>query len=412
MNVTTRIPCGNGRILRADAGAIEVELIAYSKGARYGCFRISGITESRDQLVILRPARHFGLQTFPYKRYSRLSVRYGGEGEAWETVPEEALERTPEALRAVIPLRAGVVCDLSTEAPHEYAITTAELTALAREHREIAELHSPGASVEGRPLFVLRVTARANRCGPGEETRPVIHIVCGEHATEFAGEEIGRGMLSLALDDTAEARTLRDTFVFDFILNANPDGNFHGWHQYNANDWRAHNYSDGKDRSWHHEFVPYLLEEPGVYSPETVALMSWLRRTRPALYISLHSWEGHDGQAGAFHAAPETLSPVMQTLVDTMNAHAIAAAEELGKVFAPRPSRQSERHLGELLMAKEICPAYLPEGHVNWGQARLRRFGRSFLTRLLTDEKLALDQYDPCRWETVSASTQPLHALV
>ncbi len=400
MKVTTQIPSGNGRLLRADAGAIELELIAYSKGARYGYLRISGVSEAREQLLILRPDRHFALKSFAYKLHSRIWVRHSLQGR-WEALPESMLERTPEAVRAWLPLRAGAICEVCTEIPHPYAEVATELAELVRTHHELAQLHSPGASEEGRPIFVVRVTAPENRCEPGEEARPVIHTVCGEHATEVAGEEIGRGMLALALAQSPEAEALRHAFIFDFILTANPDGNFHGWHQYNLRDWLAHNYTDGKDRSWHHEFAPCLLGEPGEYSAETVALIGWLRRTRPALYLSMHSWEGHDGHAGAFHTAPENLPPEGFAVVEALNAHAIAAAKELGETFLTRASRQSERHLGELLMERGICAAYLPEGHGNWGPERLQRFGANLLTRLLQDETLALSNYDPARWEAL-----------
>lgn len=398
MKVTTSIPCGNGRVLRADADAIEVEMIAYSRAARYVCLRISEVEEAHDHLLVLRPDRHFGLKTFGSKFHSQIWVRHGFTG-GWEPLPENAIERLPEAVRIRIPLQPGIVSDVCTEVPRPYGETTAELAALVRKHPGLASLHSPGASEEGRPLFLLRVTEPENRAEPGEEGRPVIHIVCGEHATEFAGEEMGRGMLELVMGQNEAARALREAFIFDIILTANPDGNYHGWHQYNARDWAAHSYNDGLDRSWHHEFVPFLLGEPGTYSAETCVWMNWLRRTRPALYLSFHSWEGHYGRAGAFHAAPESLSPGMQTMVGVLNHHAAAAAAELGEPFLINASRQKVRHLGGLLMQRDICPAYLPEAHGNWGAERLQYFGRRFLSRLLQDKVLALASYNPARWE-------------
>lgn len=398
MKVSTDFSCGNGRILRVDAEAIEVELIAYSKGARYGYLRITDIQEDHEQLLILRPDRYFGLNTFGMKFHSSIWIRYGFT-DSWEALPENLLERTPEAVRVRLPLKAGMVCEVCTEVPRPYAETTAELVGISRTHTELAELYSPGVSEEGRPLFLLRVTEPANRTEPGKEKCPVIHIVCGEHATEFAGEEMGRGMLSFVLGENETARALRQAFIFDIILTANPDGNYHGWHQYNARDWAAHNYSDGQDRSWHHEFVPFLLGDPGVYSTETHAWMNWLRVTRPALYLNFHSWEGHHGQAGAFHAAPEDLSEEMQTVVKTLNHLAKAVAAELGESFITNPSQRNQRHLAGLLMAQNVCSAYLFEAHGNWGRKRLQQFGTNLLPRLLQDETLNLISYKSTRWE-------------
>ncbi len=395
MIVTTDLECGNGRILRATPGLIEVELIAYSKGSRYTFFRISDVDAARRQAVVLRPDALFRVSAFPYKKFAEVWVRYD-EGE-WKAV--EDVERTPEAIRFEVNVRPGQVCDISTEPPRPYTETAAELFALQQSMPEIATLHSPGTSVEGRLLLVLRVTSPRRKAAPGEEQVPVIHIACGEHATEFSGEEIARGMLAHLLSpDGAE---LRERFIFDFVLNANPDGNIHGWHQYNARDWRAHNYSDTVDRSWHHEFVPYLLDQPGVYSPETAALMNWLKRTRPAFYLSMHSWEGHYGNPGSFYTAPSQLSPEMAGAMEAINRIAMAAAQEGGFKFDAVPTSNAgpSPHLGHLLMEHDVALAYLPEGNYAVGRAALQRLGMKLIARWLEDPAIVVENYGGERWE-------------
>lgn len=395
MIVTTDLECGNGRLLRASPELIEVELIAYSKGSRYTFFRISNVEAARKQEVVLRPDSHFRVTTFPYKKFAEVWVRYD-EGE-WTAVRQ--IERTPEAVRFWVNLRPGQVCDISTEPPRPYTTTAGELFAYQQLQPELATLYSPGASSEGRLLLVLRVTNKRWKAAPGKELVPVIHVVCGEHATEFSGEEIGRGMLEYLLSPEGEG--LRDRFVFDFVLNANPDGNVHGWHQYNARDWREHNYSDAVDRSWHHEYVPYILDQPGVYSPETAALMGWLKQTRPALYLSMHSWEGHEGNPGSFYTALEHLSPGMARAMEAMNRIAVASAQEGGFKFdaIPTSNRGPSPHLGHLLMERDVALAYLPEGNYAVGRAALQQLGVRLITRWLEDPAIEIGSYGRERWE-------------
>lgn len=398
MLVTTQIPCGNGRVLRANPEAIEIELIAYSKGSRYVSFKIHCVDQPRRQLVLLRPDRHFRIPDFRDKFHSQIWVKRGSGG-TWEVVGEENIERLPEVVRFHLELTPGKEYFVSTEPFREYTESTRELASLAQAHSAIARLHCIGHSIEHRPIFALRVSDEANFGPPGEEKKPVIHVVCGEHASEFAGEEIGRGMLALALAKTKEARFFRRDFIFDFILNANPDGNFHGWHQYNARDWLAHNYRDTVDRSWHHEFARYYRGEPGDYSPETRALMDWLLLTRPAFYVSMHSWEGHEGKGGAYYTAPELLSPTMGQKIMAVNESAIRAACDVGESFIITSSRQANMHLGECLMIDDLALAYLPEGHINWGHAKLEEFGTRLLRYWLQDERLNVRHFDAAIWK-------------
>ncbi|HWL52890.1 MAG TPA: M14 family zinc carboxypeptidase [Chthoniobacteraceae bacterium] len=388
MLVTSQIPNGSGRILRADRELIEVELIAYSKGARYTCFEISEVSEPRRQEVVLLPDRHFRIATFAYKFHADVWVREDGAAEWYRS---EVVDRTPERVRIALDLRPGVTYTVSSEPPRAYCDTTAELFALPLAHPGRMSLHCLGHSVEHRPIFALRIGAAA----PGEEDRPVIHVVAGEHASESAGEEIARGMLDLVLNDR---EGITDGYIFDFVLNANPDGNVHGWHQYNARDWQAHNYADTIDRSWHHEFVPYMKGLPFDYSPETVALMEWLKTTRPACYLSMHSWEGHEGNPGAFHAHPDELSPAMAEAVVAMDEIAVATSRTLGFEFVPRPSPGDQLHLGQYLMRNELAAAYLPEGNYAQGREAMQALGRGLLRGLLARVK---PKAAPARWEAM-----------
>lgn len=395
MKVSTSIPSGNGRVLRADPEQIEIELIAYDKEARYVHCQISEIEASRRQPVVLRPDRYFIIKEFQHF-HQHVWIREGARGK-WRVLEESTVEKTPEGVRFILEITAGKDIWFSTEPPRTYAETTSKILALHHQHPRETRLHGVGYSLEERPILALRISTPENLTAPGEEQCPVIHVAAGEHGIEFAGEEMGRGMLAYVLTDKAEY--LRQKFIFDFVLNTNPDGTFHGWHNYNMRDWRDHNYSNPADRSWHHEFVPYLRGLLPKASPETQGLMNWLRRTTPALYISLHSWHGYHGHPGAFHVECRALAEKFRDKLEALNENALAAANTVGCDFFARESCADGRHLGDFLMAKGICPAYLPEAHMNLGRERLQQLGREMLVRWLGDPRLAPTTTARAAWE-------------
>ncbi len=395
MYVTSSIPNGSGRVRRLDPDAYEIELIAYSKGSRYFCVEASS-EEDRSVAITLIPDRWFRIRTFPYKCEADVWMCNARTLE-WTRIP--GTETTPERVRFSVWLKAGERYLLSSEPPYRYSDTTAELFRIAREHREYCAIHCLGASMEQRPIIALRITDNPEE-SPGRESKPVLHIAAGEHASESAGEEIARGMLYYLLSE--ESATARDRYIFDLVLNANPDGNFHGWHQYNLRDWQEHNYCDKVDRSWHHEFVPYLERIPGEYSPETVALMEWMKLTRPACYLSMHSWEGQGGTLGAYHSAVEGLAPEMAAAVKALVGISDAVGAQLGFPVDNRPTGHDSLHLGPLLMRTGAAVAYLPEGNYMLGRERLQAYGKGLLKGILKDGRVIMPRYDRSRWDQLA----------
>ncbi|HWL52053.1 MAG TPA: M14 family zinc carboxypeptidase [Chthoniobacteraceae bacterium] len=397
MLVTTQFPCGNGRVRWYAKDDFEVELIAYSKGARYTCFKIAGLERDQRREVVLRPDACFegsfaGL-------CAKIWIKRSQYGE-WQPLDDAQVRCEPEAIRFTVDLYKGEECYFSTEPPREYVATTQELFEIAARQPEIASVHCIGHSIEHRPIFLLRVSDRANRCAIGEERVPVVTLEAGEHATEFSGEEMARGMLAHLCGDSPEAETLRREFIFDVVLNINPDGNFHGWHQYNAKDWREHHYGVVVDRSWHHEFEPYLSGETAAVSPETRAFSDWIVRTRASFVIGFHSWLGHDGNPGAFYADPRLLSPESGAMISELNRSAQAAAAEIGVGFEVFPnSNLCGGHLGPYLMKNDLCLAYTLEGHMNLGREKLRELGVRLLHHWLGNERLKVRESRAPRWD-------------
>lgn len=385
MIVTTNFPCGNGRVHWINPGHFEVEAIAYSKAPRYTTFRIIGGREACMQRVIIRPDSFFPANFLGLS--AKIWVQRGLDGE-WQALPESEVEHLPEAFIFTLALKAGETVTVSLEPPRDYGTTTAELFAIAGARPHEASLHFLGASIEQRPIFALRISG-GEREEPGCETRPVVLISAGEHATEFAGEEMVRGMLRLVLADTPFSEKLRRDFIFDFVLNENPDGNYHGWHQYNAKDWREHNYAETVDRSWHHEFEPYMTGEREGISPETAVLCQWFFKTRPTLHINAHSWLGHQGHPGAFHADPTLLPEAMGRAISELNRNAKEAAASVGLEFPTFSSKNlCSGHLGSYLMKHELCITYTIEGHMSPGRETLQLLGERLLKEWLSNPEL------------------------
>ncbi len=379
-------------MLRVSPERVEIELIAYCKSSRYFCVEISGVEEARSQEFVLWPDSLFRKKSFVHKYHADVWICDAGE-RVWRRV--ETIERSPEMVRCRVDLEPGRRYWLSSEPPYPYVETIREIFQIAGRQPDIASVHFLGHSIEHRPILALRVAGES--APPGHEKKPVIHIAAGEHGSESAGEEMARGMLEWVL--SKEAEEARDAFIFDFVLNTNPDGNYHGWHNYNLRDWKEHNYQDTVDRSWHHEFVPYLQGHPSDYSPETTALMEWMKTTRPACYLSMHSWEGHEGMPGAFHAAPEELSPEMGAAVLAITEIAQGATADLGLEFRAFGSGGDTLHLGQFLMRNGIAAAYLPEGNYAMGREALQKLGRGILIGILHDRRIPLRSLGGKRWE-------------
>lgn len=393
MNVTTDIPCGNGRVHWLSPDAFEVELIAYSKNPRYTFFEIDDICEARRQSVRLAPDRHYdgpGLAKLEAGKTEIWMRRLPDE--QWRVVPRAEVRFSPDSIVFDVDLQPGDRVQISTEPPRPYAQTTEELVAIAQDHHPHTRLHVLGASIEQRPIFLLRVgqDVAKDREDQARNT-PVVLLVSGEHATEFAGEEITRGMLQSALADDEAGRALRQRYVMDFILNANPDGNVHGWHQYNASDWAQHSYTDGVDRSWHHEFEPYLKDQTITCSPETRAIGDWILKTQPSFMHLAHSWEGNAGNMGVFRVDPESVNPALGATLQLMDRQASEAAAKLGLAFDYKAyGAHSCKHLDAHMVIDRGIPACATEAHPRFERRTLQAFGRELLKAWLLESGVEL----------------------
>lgn len=376
--ITSEIDCGHGISTLAADGCVEVEIIAFSKNARYLCVALSAEKDCDARLRIV-----------PDRQYTRGFERFNGwlwlKGESdtkWRRLHSEELHIQRSHMTAHLRLKAGERVVLTSETPLPYPQTCDFLQKLDGTHG--FSLRQIGQSVQERPIYCLeRITDEA-AASADSTVKPLILIIAGEHATEFAGEFVARGMLGAVLEDSEQDEYLRQNFNWGFILNANPDGNINGWHQYNVNDWKKHAYPFPEDISWHHEYGPYLLDPQTPVSPETRAVADWVLTKRPAFIFNHHSWEGHEGGPGAFRANESVES--YPKLIGTLDAIATKIANSFGVGYLEANSGSlASGHLGDTLASVCQIPSLTPEAHMSLGEENLLHFGAQWLRLSLGD---------------------------
>lgn len=176
----------------------------------------------------------------------------------------------------------------------------AELAALDAAHDDVA-LVTLGESVEGRPLYALRIGSPAAQEGPG------VLVTAVQHAREWvAGSSALWIARHLAEDsDDPEVAALRDRYWFLVVPIANPDGYRYTWTTDRV--WRKNRRDNGDgtfgvdlNRNWNVHFgEPGASDDPAASDyhgpspfsePEARALRAAvLANPGLALHLDLHS---------------------------------------------------------------------------------------------------------------------------
>lgn len=118
---------------------------------------------------------------------------------------------------------------------HNYAELTTELTALADAHPDITQLSSAGKSVEGRELWLMKLSDHA----ADDEAEPKLLFIANMHGDEVVGRELMiyliRKLLSEYPTNPKIARLLNHAQVY-IMPSMNPDG-FERSQRANADDF-------------------------------------------------------------------------------------------------------------------------------------------------------------------------------
>ncbi len=185
---------------------------------------------------------------------------------------------------------------------HTYETLTQELHEIASDHPEITELTSIGQSVQGRELWMMKITDNAGI----EEDEPEVRYIAAMHGDEVVGKENCIELINLLTDEYSvdpRITDMVDTMEIWILPSMNPDGT--AMHQrYNAN-WFDLNRN-----------FPDRIEDPVDTTqgrqPETAAIMNWGFTHSPILSANFHggalvSNYGYDGNAA--HSSVYTPTP-------------------------------------------------------------------------------------------------------
>ena len=170
---------------------------------------------------------------------------------------------------------------------HNYASMTSLLKRTVQRCPDIMRLSSIGKSVEGRSLWVVRVTDMPDVHKPG---KPMFKYVGNMHGNEVVGREILLNLLEYMCDqygmNTTITRLIQSTDIY-VLPSMNPDGyerastescgSGHGRENANMKDL---------NRNFPDQFVPTVTEANA--EVETKAMMAWIRKNPFVLSANLH----------------------------------------------------------------------------------------------------------------------------
>lgn len=197
--------------------------------------------------------------------------------------------------------RAGV-----DEIPAEYRTyetLTSGLQQIAADHPDLARLTSIGTSVQGRELWVMKLTANPDV----EEDEPEFLYVAAMHGDEVVGKEMVYHLIDHLTDGygtDARATAILDGTELWILPSMNPDGTALA-RRYNAN-WVDLN------RDFPDVHVD-PVNTPDGRQPETGALMTWAAGRNIALSANFHGgalvanypFDGNPSGASVYTATPD-----------------------------------------------------------------------------------------------------------
>ncbi|WP_372365086.1 DUF2817 domain-containing protein [Candidatus Uabimicrobium sp. HlEnr_7] len=178
---------------------------------------------------------------------------------------------------------------------HTYETLTAELQKLAADHSDIAQLHTIGKSVEGRELWVIKISDNVTE----NEAEPEFKYISSMHGDEVVGKELMMYLINDILNNYGKrddiTRLVNETQIW-IMPSMNPDGT-ESHRRYNA-DWvdLNRNFPDVEDDK---------KNNPDGRATETQLLMHFNQKHNFVLSINFHGgavvvnypWDTKSGDA-------------------------------------------------------------------------------------------------------------------
>lgn len=174
--------------------------------------------------------------------------------------------------------------DASTFAPpnqsvyHTYETLTSELQQIAADHPSIARLYSIGKSVQGRDLWIMKITDNPD----AQEDEPEVRYIAAMHGDEVVGKEMCVNLLNWLTDryatDTRVSALVNSTEIW-ILPSMNPDGTA-AQRRYNANNYDL-------NRNFPDQFTDPSDTTTG-RQLETQHVMNWTSGSSPVLNANFH----------------------------------------------------------------------------------------------------------------------------
>jgi subtilisin-like proprotein convertase family protein len=161
---------------------------------------------------------------------------------------------------------------------HDYVTLTQDLQTIAADHPDLTELFSAGQSVQGRELWIMKITANPDI----EEAEPELLYIAAMHGDEVVGKEMCVNLINLLTDDYGQdprITQLVDSAEIWIMPSMNPDGTASGT-RYNA---------AGVDLN--RDFPDWFsdpVNTPDGREAETGHVMAWTESHSPVLSANFH----------------------------------------------------------------------------------------------------------------------------
>jgi carboxypeptidase D len=161
---------------------------------------------------------------------------------------------------------------------HTYATLTADLQSIASSYPEITRLFSLGKSVQGRELWIMKITDLPDI----EQDEVEALLIASMHGDEVVGKELCFNLIDYLVQNYGtEARItdLVDNTEIWIMPSMNPDGT-ELVQRYNANNYNL-------NRDFPDQFVD-PVNTPDGRQAETKAVMDWATAHLPSLAANMH----------------------------------------------------------------------------------------------------------------------------
>ncbi len=226
----------------------------------------------------------------------------------------------PRAIRGTIPASY-----------HTYTTLTADLQQIAADHPDIVRLVSIGQTVQGRELWMVKLTDQPDV----EENEPEFSYISSMHGDEVVGKEMLYHLLDYMTDGYGtdpRVTNLIDSTEIWIMPSMNPDGTELGT-RWNAN-------GTDLNRDFPDQFVD-PVNTPAGREPETAAVMNWKADRTIDLSSNFHGgalvanypWDSNPQGTSTFSPTPVPDHPLFVSLARTYADNNVPMSQQNGGSF-------------------------------------------------------------------------------